>query len=49
MHDPKYVRMIAFYTVVSEDGDSNHKEIPFRDCTEEDFAKFNPIEDENLI
>ena len=47
LHDPKYVRLLAVYQELYEDGSSIAIEIPLRDCTEEDFAKFYPIEEES--
>ena len=34
---------------MTEDGEWNFKEIPIRDCNEEDLAKFYPIEEESKI
>ena len=49
LNDPKYVKMIAFYPVISKNGDWNLKEIPFHACKEEDFAKFYPFDNVSFI
>ena len=49
INDPKYVKLVAYLQTISESGVKENKEIPFRDCTEEDLAKFYPIEEESKI
>ena len=45
LNDPRYVRLIALYSTLSENGERINKELPFHDCKEEDWAKFYPIEE----
>ena len=49
INDPKYVKLVAILQTISESGVRENKEIPFRDCKEEDLAKFYPIEEESQI
>ena len=41
--------MVAFYPYKSKNGDWNHKDVSFHTCTDEDMAKFYPIDNVSLI
>jgi len=47
LYDPKYLRLIARYETKSKDGNWNWTEVPLLDCTEEDWAKFYPLDDQS--
>ena len=40
-YDPKYVRMIAKYFYLDEQGNNIYENIPVNTCTDNDWAKFH--------
>ena len=44
--DPKYVRLVADYSDVDENGNSKYIKLPLHTCTEKDWASFYPPDQE---
>ena len=40
-YDPKYVRMIAKFFYLDEDGNNVYENIPVRSCTDKEWAKLH--------